>query len=190
MRYFFQPITPFFVNQGFGENRACVPIKGGKVISCNGNKPPPGYKPLYGPKGHLGIDLAARHGQPVYCACGGVVDSVDTEPKSGLDVKVVSVVGGKKYKHIYEHLLGYQVKKGDKINLGDLVGWADNTGYSSGDHLHFQLEELVKDKWLPVDPLPLLEPISALEFAGLWRRVKELTARVADFISDKLRRQS
>ena len=39
-----------------------------------------------------------------------------------------------------------------------------------------------------VDPMPYLENIYALEFAGLWKRVKELMAIVSDFLGDKLRK--
>lgn len=185
----FQPVKPFILHQKFGENDACVDIATGKkVITADGNNPPAGYRSLYGPKGHTGIDLRAYHGQPVYCAQDGVVDQIDTQERSGLDVRVVSTVGAKKYRHIYEHLLGYQPKKGDTLKVGDLIGWADNTGYSSGDHLHFQFEEWIGNKWVQIDPLPYMEDRFALEFAGLVRRVKELTALVAEWLADKLRK--
>lgn len=189
-KYFFQPVTPFRLNQRFGENQACVDLKtNSKYIVCDGNNPPTGYKSVYGPKGHLGIDLYATHGTPVYAACAGTVDSIDTNPRTGLDVKMVSEVGGKKYKHIYEHLLGYQPKVGDWIEVGGLVGWADNTGYSAGDHLHFELQEWIKGRWVSIDPLPLMDDIYALKFAGLWRQVKELTARVAELLADAARKK-
>lgn len=182
---FFQPLSPFIITQKFAENKACVDIATGtKVITCDGTKPPKGYKSLYGPGGHKGIDLRATHGQPVYNACRGIVNAIDTNPKTGLDVKVLSEVGGKKYLHVYEHLLGYQPKVGDSVKTGDLIGWADNTGYSSGDHLHFQVDEMVGSKRVPVDPLSLMEPVFALQFAGLWRQVQELIAKLAELVAD------
>lgn len=188
IKFLFQPIKPFYINQHFGENKSCVDLATGvSVITCDGLNPPPGYRSLYGPKGHLGLDLAAYHGQPVYCACDGTVSSIDTNPKSGLDVRVVSDANNETYRHIYEHLLGYQSKIGDKVEAGDLIGWADNTGYSSGDHLHFELQQWKAQQWVPVDPMPFMEDIYALEFAGLWKQVKELTARLADYLADKLR---
>ena len=184
-KFLFCPVWPFSINQRFGENKACIPIQGGVVVSCDGKNPPAGYKSLYGPLGHKGLDLASYHGQPVYCACAGVVASIDTDPRSGLDVRVISEVDGKRYRHIYEHLLGYQAKVGDKIELGQLIGWADNTGYSSGDHLHWQFE-VWDGRWIAIDPLPYTEFISAVQFAGLWRQVKELAARLAEYLADKL----
>jgi murein DD-endopeptidase MepM/ murein hydrolase activator NlpD len=188
-KFHFQPISPFRVTQYFGENKACIKLDGTKgVITCDGKNPPPGYKALYDMRGHLGIDLSTTHGQPVYAACSGRVSSIDTNPKSGLDVRVTLTFGGKVYRYINEHLLGYQVKEGQDVAIGDLIGWADNTGFSSGDHLHFQLEEWRNDKWVPIDPIPLMEPTFSLKYAGLVRQIRELTARVAEWIADLARK--
>lgn len=188
-KHFFQPVKPFVLNQYYGQNKICVDIATGrKVINCDGNNPPDGYRSIYGSKGHLGIDLNTYHGQPCYASCGGVVESIDTEPRTGLDVRIKSEIEGKTYLHIYEHLLGYNVKVGQKVSVGDLVGWCDNTGWSSGDHLHFEIRELKNGEWVSVNPLPLMESIFALEFAGLWRRTKELLALLAEYIADKARK--
>lgn len=183
---FFRPVKPFSVNQGFGENNICVSVDGNNtVISCDGNKPPKGYKSLYGPAGHLGLDLYATHGQGVYNALDGVVYKIDTNIKSGLDVRIESEVLGVKYRHIYEHLLGYQPKVGDKVKSGDLIGWADNTGYSSGNHLHFQIEQYIKGKWVPIDPATVLSGIHAQDI----RSIQEKIATLAEWIADLLRKK-
>lgn len=183
MKPFFRPLKPFIINQKFGENKACVPIKGGNVITCDGNNPPAGYKSLYGAGGHKGLDLYAKHSQPVYCSLDGVVYKIDTTEKSGLDVRVESQVGDRKFRHIYEHLLGYQPKVGDNVKSGDLIGWADNTGYSAGDHLHFQIEEYIGGKWVPIDPEGVLSNLHAQDI----RSISETLARLADLIADLLR---
>ncbi len=186
-RFLYQPVSPFKINQRFGENKACVDLATGtKVIVCNGT-PPPGYRVLY-KEGHTGLDLSSKHGQPVYCAQDGKVDWIDTREMSGLDVRVITEFGGKRYRHIYEHLLGYQPKVGDMIKAGDLIGWADNTGKSSGDHLHFELQEWRDGKWVPIDPLPLMDPLFALTAAGLWRQIKEIAARIAELTADLARK--
>lgn len=190
-KFICEPVSPFIVHQYFGENRACVDLETNKkVISCDGTNPPVGYRSLYGPKGHTGIDLATTHGQPVYCVCNGVVDTIDTQEKSGLDVRVRSEIGGIWYRHIYEHLLGYQPKIGDIIKTGDLIGWADNTGYSSGDHLHFQLEKWVDNIWVPIDPIPVMSNIYALKSKGIESKLsllKEKVAVLADLLAEFLR---
>lgn len=187
-KFLYQPVKPFVLNQYFGENKACVTTDGtSKVILCDGLKPPTGYRSLYGPRGHLAIDLATGHGQPVYCACEGKVVAIDTNPKSGLDVRVVSEFQGKIYRHIYEHLLGYQPKVNDIIKTGDLIGWADNTGYSSGDHLHFQVEEWKNGAWVAIDPIPVMFEKFALEVSVI-RQLKEIVALLAEKVADMMRK--
>lgn len=186
---FYQPVSPWGVNQHFGQNDACISLDGkNTVITADGNNPPKGFKSLYGKKGHLGLDLRAVHGQPVYASADGVVTFIDTDPKTGLDVKITSKFGGKEYLHIYEHLLGYQVKIGDRVKVGDCIGWADNTGYSAGNHLHFQIDEVVKGKRVPVDPIHLMEPLFALKYAGFMRQIRDLTARLAELIAGAMHR--
>lgn len=184
----YEPLKPFQVTQFYGENKACVDKKTGKkVISCDANNPPAGYRPLY-LNGHKGVDLRAKHGQPIYSASEGYVDSIDADPRSGLDVRVVTVEGSEKYRCIYEHLLGYQPKKGDKIAIGDLIGWADNTGWSSGDHLHFQFEKWTNNSWWAIDPMPFMVKVYALDVAPLYKKLKELMAQLADVMAEGLRK--
>ena len=193
----YQPLKPFIIIQRFGENKACInsdfQTTGNiKIIGCDGNNPPEGYRSVYGSKGHTGLDLVAYHGQEVYCVLDGIVDFIDANPKSGLDVRIVSEVSGKKYRHVYEHLLGYQPQKGVKISTGQIVGWADNTGYSSGDHLHFQLEEWLNEVWVPVNPEPFIANIFAKDILSLENSLKYVSEqvallmdRVASFLRDR-----
>jgi len=190
-KLFYWPVWPKTLNQRFGENSSCVSTDGtNKVITCNGNNPPAGYKSLYGAAGHLGLDIKAFHGQEVYCARDGVVSFIDTNPKSGLDIRVISIINGVEYRHIYEHLLGYKPKVGDKVETGQILGWADNTGYSSGDHLHFQLEKTVNGVFVPIDPLPLMDNFYALDILYIQNKIlyiKEILAKILDTWGDKLR---
>lgn len=176
---FHWPVTPAIIGQYFGENKACVNLDL-KVISCDGANPPAGYKSLYGSAGHLGLDLGIlKHGQEVYNAQKGMVSFIDTNPKSGLDVRVNSVIDGVEYKCIYEHLMGYQAKVGDIIETGQLIGWADNTGYSAGDHLHFQIEKNVNNVWIPVDPLPIMSNLFAKDVLYLNSKMKYISEQLA-----------
>lgn len=191
MKLIHRPVHPFIVTQRFGENRACIALDGSqKVISCNGLKPPAGYKSLYGPNGHDALDLRASHGQEVRAAEDGFVYHIDTKERSGLDVRVEHVIDGIRFRTIYEHLMGYQVRKGQKVTCGELIGWADNTGYSSGDHLHFVLEIYAGEKWVRVDPLQHMHDSYALQILLLRdvvKYAKELLALVLDNSAHKLR---
>lgn len=189
-----QPIKPLRISQRFGENLACVSLDGlNRIIACDGKNPPSGYKSLYGDRGHLGIDIPAYHGQEVYAAQRGRIYKVDTNLKSGLDVRVESEEDGHRFRHIYEHLLGYQGKVGDWVETGQLIGWADNTGYSGGDHLHFQVEMYVNGVWQPIDPLPIMSDYFAKDVL-LWnsklKYLAEQLALLADRLGDYIRNKS
>lgn len=193
LKFLYQPVSPFKINQRFGENQACVSTDGrNKVISCPG-KPPAGYKKLYGPKGHLGLDLRATTGQEVYCALDGVINEIDPNSWSGLDVRVISMVGGITYRHIYEHLNGFHGKVGDKVGIGQIIGWAGNTGFSSATHLHFELQQWIDGKWVSIDPEPVMFDIYALTHMRKMATHKwmvEILAQVTDRLADLLRQST
>ena len=185
----YQPVKPFKINQRFGDNRACVDLAtNSKYITCDGKNPPEGYKSVYGERGHSGLDLAIYRGQPIYCVADGIVSSIDTNPRTGLDVRIITEYKGKRYLHWYEHLQGHNVKVGDKVGVGDCIGWGDNTGYSSGDHLHLEFREEVNGQWVSIDPLIYMENGFALDVKGLLAKIRELMARVAELLADKLRK--
>lgn len=191
-KLFHRPVSPFVLNQPFGANQSCVDLATNtKVITCDGLNPPPGYRSLYGTKGHLGIDLKAYHGQEVYCAQKGIVYNIDTNPKSGLDVKIITNITGREFIHIYEHLLGYQVKVGDSVETGQLIGWTDNTGYSSGDHLHFEIKERLAEGYVSIDPLPIMSDLFAKDVLFINDKLKYIQEQVAvllDKLTDWLRK--
>lgn len=194
IKFLYQPVKPWRLSQRFGERGACVATDGtNKVISCDGNNPPKGYKCLYDARGHLGNDVPVYRGQEIYAAADGVVDAIDTNPRTGLDVRIVTKVGGRTFKHVYEHLLGYQPKVNEKVQKGQLIGWGDSTGYSSRDHLHFQLEELVNGQWVPKDPQEFMFNIYVGDQVfreSLIRWIKEFIAKNSDNLAYWLRSNS
>lgn len=117
------PLESIHVNQGFGQN----------------------LNPIYaqqGLKGHSGLDLMATHGTPVYATHDGVCyPKVDDHGGNG-----VSIMADGFYT-ISWHLIDDDavVHTGDKVKAGDLIGYADSTGISTGDHLHFGLLTLPAD---------------------------------------------
>lgn len=102
------------------------------------------------PGWHNGIDMAAYHGAPIVAAGPGVVSYAG--PRAGYG-RLVEVDHGHGFKSRYGHLSGTTVKKGDTVEVGDLVGKMGTTGRSTGDHLHFEV-------WFngkPYDPIEFLK---------------------------------
>lgn len=85
---------------------------------------------------HAGMDMAAYRSAPIVAAGPGVVTYAG--PRSGYG-RLVEVDHGYGFKTRYGHLLKVEVKKGDVINLGDLVGRMGSTGRSTGPHLHYEV---------------------------------------------------
>lgn len=105
-----------------------------------------------GLKGHNGEDYAANTGTGVYAVADGVVSfSVNTfaeNDKSGYGNMVCQLVPtgniNQYYDVIYAHLLSTTVKQGDEVKAGQLIGLVNNTGFSTGPHLHFGLRAVEK----------------------------------------------
>lgn len=106
--------------------------------------------PMYtnmGMLGHNGIDFTAVHGIPVYAAHEGICyPEIDGSGGNGVVIRTLNdyEYEGKqvRFKTIYWHLMQSDavVKTGQKVLAGELIGYADNTGMSTGDHLHFGLK--------------------------------------------------
>lgn len=195
--FLYRPVDPYIVNQGFGQNMTCTDIKTGKkYISCDGTKPPAGYKSIYSKmNGHNGLDLNAKRWQKVYCAAKGKVTDVSTEVDRGLGVCVTTETEGKFFVHKYWHLIALDVEVGDEVDISTLLGYADSTGMSTGDHLHFEVKEVTsKGKIVnynngyfgAIDPAPLMIPVFALKYS-LMLQLREKLAELLDKLSDKTR---
>ncbi len=89
-------------------------------------------------KFHGGIDLAARYGTEVPAAAGGTVVTAGEQGGYGLTV-VVRHAGG--YETRYAHLSSLDVRQGDTVEKGALVGRVGSTGRSTAPHLHFEVTQ-------------------------------------------------
>jgi murein DD-endopeptidase MepM/ murein hydrolase activator NlpD len=104
---------------------------------------------------HGGIDLAAAECTPIYASRSGTVVYADWDTGSG--GKYVSIDHGDGLKSQYLHMtdkMEFVVKKGQKVQQGELIGYVGDTGVTTGFHLHFVIKkynEEIKD-WEPVDP--------------------------------------
>lgn len=101
-----------------------------------------------------GIDWAIPTGTPIKAAQKGTVKRVRPDATGYGNHVIIQHDEG--YETVYAHLMDFGVSVGNTVKAGDMIGRSDNTGNSTGPHLHFELR---KDG-LPVDPMPLLENMS------------------------------
>jgi murein DD-endopeptidase MepM/ murein hydrolase activator NlpD len=85
---------------------------------------------------HLGIDIGAPVGTPVYAADAGVVTSAGPMGTYGL---AVIIDHGKGFTTLYAHLSMYYPTVGTPVRKGQAIGKIGMTGKTTGPHLHFEI---------------------------------------------------
>ena len=86
---------------------------------------------------HLGIDLKANLGTAVLSSHSGRVVYAGKQ-FTGYG-KVVVIEHDSHWTSLYSHLSRIQVKQGQRVKQGQVIGAVGSTGRSSGPHLHFEL---------------------------------------------------
>ncbi len=131
------------------------PFDGNYRITQLFGKNPQNYT-QFGLKGHEGIDYGLPNGVAILAAYDGTVAEAGEQKQYGNYVKLVHAWG----ETVYAHLEKLSVAEGDKVKAGDVLGHSDNTGNSTGAHLHFgmRLNPFSRnDGWAGFsDPLPYL----------------------------------
>jgi murein DD-endopeptidase MepM/ murein hydrolase activator NlpD len=95
---------------------------------------------------HEGIDFHAPIGTEVYATADGVVKDVRTSETFG---RVIVIDHGYGVETFYAHLNEYNVRSGEKVKRGNLIGFVGNTGLSRGPHLHYEVHIFNRE----VDPV-------------------------------------
>jgi hypothetical protein len=100
-----------------------------------------------------GIDWGIPNGTSIRAAQSGIVTVArgDTDGY-GTHIRIETTDGATKYLAIYGHMQSFSVSIGQQVQVGQEIGLSDNTGNSTGPHLHFELRQ----NGTPIDPFPLL----------------------------------
>ena len=110
------------------------PIKGTPLISSSY-----GYRtdPFTNKEAlHEGIDIPVPENTDIVsCASGKVIISAYNK----INGNYIIIDHNNKYQTCYGHLSGRLVKKGDKVQKGQIIGKSGNTGMSTGPHIHYQI---------------------------------------------------
>lgn len=99
---------------------------------------------------HQGVDIRAPKGWPVYATADGVVCTVDRD-RRGYG-KYVAIRHSSGYSTLYAHLSEVDVKEGEAVRAGRVIGEIGKTGRASGYHLHYE----VRENGAPINPRPFL----------------------------------
>jgi murein DD-endopeptidase MepM/ murein hydrolase activator NlpD len=91
-------------------------------------------------RAHLGVDYGARHGSPVVAVADGVVVSAGWAGGGGNQIRLKhSNVLETYYLHLSRFAKG--VRRGAKVNQGQVIGYVGSTGTATGPHLDYRLKK-------------------------------------------------
>ncbi|MCB9482183.1 MAG: M23 family metallopeptidase [Desulfobacteraceae bacterium] len=99
---------------------------------------------------HMGLDLASVSNAPVPASNNGIVADVKSIGIYGLTVTIDHGFG---LFSCYSHLSQADVKKGDMVEKGQIIGRTGTSGMAVGDHLHFGM--FINKRF--VDPIEWLD---------------------------------
>lgn len=100
--------------------------------------------------GHMGIDIVAKKGTPIYAAASGYVIFADYTIRDGY-MMIIGHSNG--YITVYKHCSALLKKARDVVFEGEIIALSGNTGeITTGPHLHFEIWKNGK----PIDPTSLL----------------------------------
>jgi hypothetical protein len=142
----YYPVKPLYMNQKFGSVAMLAYYKANGINITQ----------------HNGIDFATKHGQPIYATHDGMA-YYEIDPGQGHGVVIRTngqfdyEDGQAHFKTIYWHLcdpvkepqfaspvLKATINSPIPVKAGDVIGYADSTGVSTGDHLHFGVKPVGK----------------------------------------------
>ncbi|MBN2765636.1 MAG: peptidoglycan DD-metalloendopeptidase family protein [Paludibacteraceae bacterium] len=85
---------------------------------------------------HAGMDFTAPTGTDIYATGNGTVQSAGWKQGYGNTVEINHGFG---YLTLYAHMHKINVKPGQKVKRGEVIGLVGNTGKSTGPHLHYEV---------------------------------------------------
>ncbi len=142
-REFVQWLVPTIAKGASGTSPTSQSACGGGAVGSGGFVWPADNHFLSGNdywSGHLGIDIAAGLGAPIYAADSGVVTMAQGGYNYGYG-NVVQIDHGNGYSTVYAHLSAYFVSVCQSVSAGQQIGTSGATGNAQGAHLHFEVRQ-------------------------------------------------
>lgn len=119
-----------------------------------GNNGPGGksYADIGLKKGHNGWDLSCSTGTEVFAVMPGILAFTESGQGYGNDIRIRNKELGLEV--VYAHLEGIVGENQRYVAAGEVVARSDNTGFSTGPHLHFGIRKI---HWLPSGAGPIVD---------------------------------
>ena len=167
----------YYTPDGRGLNQAFLryPLEFSRISSNFGRRLHPIHKSW---RSHNGTDFAAPTGTPVKAASNGTVNFVGNQRGYG---NIVILRHQGRYESAYAHLNGFasNLRKGDRVRQGDVIGYVGSTGWSTGAHLHYE----IRVNGVAEDPmkiaLPSAPPLDKDALASFKRETAPMLQRLA-----------
>ncbi len=129
--------TDYFDERGRSAQKSLLktPVSGARLTSGFGMRRHPllGYSKM-----HAGVDFGVPHGTPIRAAGSGVVELAGRHGAFGIAVELKH---NARYQTLYAHMskLAAGIRRGVKVNQGQIIGYVGSTGRSTGPHLHYEV---------------------------------------------------
>jgi len=122
-------------------------------------------------KAHLGTDYAAPHGTPIVSVGDGVVVKASYTKGNG---KYVKVRHNSTYTTQYLHMSRRNVKEGQAVRQGDVIGYVGSTGLATGPHVCFrfwkngQQVDHLREEFPPSTPIRDAQRSNFADAVAVW----------------------
>ena len=108
---------------------------------------------------HEGIDFTAPSGTPIYATGNGVIQVL--EPMGRGYGNNIVINHGFGYETLYGHMSKFNVRQGQRVKRGDVIGFVGSTGSSTGPHVHYE----VWKNDVKIDPINYFyDDLSAIDY--------------------------
>lgn len=125
---------------------------------------------------HEGMDFSGKMGTPIHAAGTGIVEKAEVA-FYGYG-KTIVLNHGYGYKTLYAHLSSIDVRPGQKVKRGDIIGKLGSTGKSTGPHLHYEVHYRNE----PINPINFFSSdMSAEEYDKILRSIEREKNLATDY---------
>lgn len=123
-----EAIINYYINK-YPKIYTCFPTKSHKVSSTYGKRSRGDF--------HTGIDLSGNYGDNIYAYKSGKIIKIQHSNVSYGNMVLIQHNDGMQTR--YAHMSSINVKNGQSVSYGQIIGHVGSTGNSTGNHLHFEI---------------------------------------------------